>query len=79
MTEHNNCVLGAKNSVEIDNLKNSYIELNSKIDLIFDKLEQMRKEMLNRPPAWTTMALSILTGLVGFLGSQYLTLLKGGV
>lgn len=79
MIEQNDCVIGAKHSVEIDNLKNSYLELNTKIDLIFDKLEEMRRDILNRIPVWATMLISLLTGLVGFLGSQYFTLLKGGV
>ena len=70
MSEQNDCVMGARHSVEIDNLKNSYIELNAKIDLIFDKLEEMRRDILNRIPIWATMLISLLTGLIGFLGAN---------
>lgn len=80
MQKREDCVIGARNMVEIDNLKAAYNELSAKIDLIFDKLESLRREVTGRAPFWATMVISGLMGAVGFLLSQCINLItKGGV
>lgn len=83
------CPIGLKNATEIDAMKSYYdmkfTEVDGKISAIFDKIDSVLEELhrlrdkyAERLPVWASVLMSLMTAVIGVLGTAVVELLKKG-